>query len=216
MFTLVATALLAAAPAAAVAQTCLGNPSFTDGHLQLAAGADFDTRATSFGAAFGGGSESVFGSLGVGGTTYDDLDGTTVRVSGTVGYQVPVSAGRTQVCPVLSASLGSGPNDFDVLGTDLTTRGFGFGVALGTELARGARVALVPAVTLGFAFSQLDFTGSVNADTSTDTYGLAGIALGVVLNNQLSIRPSVNFPLGLEGADPTFGIGFALNYGGRR
>jgi hypothetical protein len=69
---------------------------------------------------------------------------------------------------------------------------------------------------MGFAYTAATQSGLISSGTVTETYGIAGAAVGVVLSERLSVRPSVSFPIGLDGADPVFGIGFALNYGGRR
>lgn len=213
---LLAALAVSALPAVSEAQSCLGNPSFSVNHLQLGANAQFETGATTFDANFVSGSESVFGGLGVGGVTYDDLEGSTLVVGGLLGYQVPVSSRGAQICPLLSVSQGFGPNDFDGLGSDFSVRTFRFGISMGTTLARAGRVALAPAASIGFAFAQRDFSGPLAPGNQTDTYGLAGVALGVLVSDALSIRPSVTLPFGLDENDPIFGIGFALNYGGRR
>ncbi|MBX3175620.1 MAG: hypothetical protein KF709_14530 [Gemmatimonadaceae bacterium] len=212
------TALAAAVllPAALAAQACLGNPSFAQGHLQLSGDVMTGNDATSFGAGWGGGSESVFGGVFAGGTTFKGVTGTQLLAGANIGYQVPATAGTAQICPLLSAQFGFGPKDIDGFGTDLTSRAVGFGLALGGELVRGSRLAIVPSVQLGFAYSANIFDGVGGSVEEADTYGTAGLALGLVLNDQLSVRPNVLFPIGLEGADPVFGIGFSLNYGGRR
>jgi hypothetical protein len=214
---LLATVLLASAPLAAYAQTCLGSPSFADGHLQLTGDVATNDAATAFGIGIGGGSESVFGAVEGGGVTYDGFDGATMVVGGRLGYQVPVTAtGSAQICPVLGANLGFGPKDIDGLGTDFSSRGLTFGLSLGFNAMRGASVALVPAVSAGFVYSAGIYDGSGGSATETDTYGQAGFTLGLILNDRLAVRPSVSLPFGLEGADPVYGIGFTLNYGGRR
>lgn len=209
-------AALTALPAVATAQTCLGSPSFTANHLQLGADVNVAENATSFGAQLGSGSETVFASFGGGGVTYDNVDGSTIFVGGTLGYQVKASAsGRAQVCPVLSASYGWGPNDIAGSGSDLTVKNFSFGLAFGSAMGSG-EVALVPSASVAFVYSSASvdvFGGTFDGD---DTYGMAGIGLGVLLNSQLSIRPSVSMPFGVEDAKPIYGIGVTLNYGGRR
>lgn len=209
--------LLLVTPAVVAAQTCLGNPSFANGHLQLDADVQTNDDATAFGVGFGGGSESVFGTLRLGGTTYEALEGTTVLVGGRLGYQVAaVSSGNVQICPTLAASFGFGPNDFDGAGTDLTTRGASFGLSLGFGLMQADRIRLIPALSAGFVYAENILENSFGSTSETDAYGVAGAALGIVLNDALSIRPSVMVPFGLDGAEPTYGIGFTLNYGGRR
>jgi hypothetical protein len=216
-FTTVAAAVLLAAPATAFAQTCLGNPSFANGHLQLTADVAANADATAFGVGLGGGSESVFGAAQLGGVTYDAIDGSTLLVGGSMGYQVPVSStGSAMICPVVSGAYGFGPRDFDGLGTDLQTRAFNFGLSLGFDALRTDRMRVVPALSAGFVYAASIFDAMGTSTTQDDTYGVAGFALGLVLNDQLSIRPTVSVPFGLDGAEPSYGIGFTLNYGGRR
>lgn len=217
VFTVVAATLFLALPSAAFAQTCLGNPSFANGHLQLAADVSTNKDATAFGVGVGGGSESLFGAAQVGGVTYDAFDGSTLLVGGSLGYQVPVSStGSAMICPVLSGAYGFGPNDVDGLGTDLQTRALNFGLSLGFNALRAERLRVVPAISAGFVYAASVFDGVGGSSTLDDTYGVAGITLGLVLNDQLAIRPTVSLPFGLDGAEPSYGIGFTLNYGGRR
>ena len=216
-FTMVAAALVLALPSAALAQTCLGNPSFSNGHLQLSANVATNKDVTAFGVGIGGGSETIFGAAQVGGTTYDAIDGSTLSVGGTLGYQVPISSGGSaMICPVLGGAYGFGPRDFDALGTDLQTRAFNFGLSLGFDALRSERLRVVPALSAGFVYAANVFDGMGGSSTVSDSFGEAGFVLGLVLNNTLAIRPSVSVPFGLEGAEASYGIGFTLNYGGRR
>jgi len=211
---LVAAALLTADTLKA--QACLGNPSFSTNHLQVAAGASFDPSTTTFGGEFTGGSETLFTGLTVGGATYENISGGSLLAGVRAGFQVPVTSGTMQVCPIVGAEFGFGPADFDGAGTDFRSRAFTFGLAAGGELFRSERIAIVPSLSMGFAYIGTTATGLLATVTETETYGLAGAAIGLLLNDRLSVRPSVSFPIGLDGADPIFGIGFALNYGGRR
>lgn len=204
-------------PAALAAQTCLGYPSFRANHLQLAGEALFDEDVTTFGAMFTSGSNSYFGGVGAGGATTDGVDGTTLLLRGQLGSQVPLSPGSAaQVCPILTAELGFGPEDIDGLGTNYSTRAFGFGLAFGGVMATTGTIALVPSVSAGFQYRAGIFDGVGGTTTVSDTYGTVGAAIGLLMNQSLSIRPSVTIPLGVENANPVFGIGVALNYGGRR
>jgi hypothetical protein len=203
-------------PSALEAQACLGNPSFSTNHLQVGAGARFDPSTTSFGGDFISGSETLFAGLSLGGASYDGVSGSSLLAGIRAGFQVPVTSGTMQVCPVVGAEFGFGPSDFDGAGTDFRSQAFSFGLAAGGELFRSDRLAIVPSVSMGFAYTGTTATGVLATVTETDTYGVAGAAIGFVLSDRLSVRPSVSFPIGLEGADPIFGIGFALNYGGRR
>ena len=74
----------------------------------------------------------------------------------------------------------------------------------------------MPSVSLGFQYDNLKVDGGLVDGSTSDTYGLAGFALGIVLNDALSIRPSITLPVSARFDDPILGIGVALNYGGRR
>lgn len=206
----------ASLPGSLGAQACLGNLSFSVNHLQIAARAAFDESATSFAGTFTGGSETLFTGLSVGGATYEGISGASLLAGISGGFQVPLSSGSAQVCPIVGATFGFGPSDFDGSGTNFRSQTYNFGIAAGGELFRAERLAVVPSLSVGFVYTAATATGLLTNSTETDTYGVAGAAIGLVLGDRLSVRPSVSIPIGLEGADPVFGIGFALNYGGRR
>lgn len=204
-------------PGALNAQACLGLPSFGVNHMQLAGDASFDEDVTTFGAMLTSGSQSYFAGMGVGGRSVDGADGSTLLVRGQLGSQVPVSAtGRIQACPLLTAEFGFGPSDIDGLGTDFSSRAFGFGVALGGAIAQNENISLVPSVSAGYRYDAGIFDGPGGSTTVSDTYATVGAAMGLVLGQALAIRPSVMMPVGVENAKPVFAIGVALNFGGRR
>jgi hypothetical protein len=207
--------LVSIAPAAAVAQACLGNGSFAGNHLQMNAAYVTVDEVDEVGASFVSGSNSVFAGLGV--SSYSIGDGSSsVRIGGTLGYQVPVStSGRVQVCPVLSATVGLPSDDFGGTGNEYRTQSFGFGVAVGGTLLRAERFALVPSLSAGVQRDVLTVGGLPGADIA-DTYGTVGLALGFLFNDALSLRPSIRIPIGATFDDPVYGIGVSLNYGGRR
>lgn len=205
-----------ALPVSLRAQACLGNPSFSVNHLQVAAGAAFDENATSFSGTFVGGSETLFTGLSLGGATYDGISGASLLAGVSGGFQVPLSSGSAQVCPIVGATFGFGPSDFDGSGTNFRSQAYNFGLAAGGELFRSERLAVVPSLSVSFVYTAATATGLVSTSTETDTYGMAGAAVGLLLSDRLSVRPSVNVPVGLDGAGPVLDIGFALNYGGRR
>jgi hypothetical protein len=45
---------------------------------------------------------------------------------------------------------------------------------------------------------------------------VANLGLGLVLNQNIAIRPNVAIPLGLDGSDATFGVTVGFNFGQRR
>ena len=208
--------LIGALPSVAAAQACLGNASFSTNHLQMAGGYTFTSDFDELGASFTSGSNSVFAGIGVNSYAVEGSDA-NVRVAGSLGYQVPVTAsGRVQACPMLRASYGLPTDDFNGLGGELRTQSYGFGLAIGGALTQTDRFAIVPSVQAGVQRDVFRVRGGLLPVDDGDTYGVVGLGIGFVMNNALSIRPSVTLPVNAAFDDPIFGIGLSLNYGGRR
>lgn len=204
------------ATAALHAQACFGNASFASNHLQMNGDVAFNKDVEELGASFVSGSNSVFAGLGVVSSTVEGGDA-SVAVRGNLGYQVPVSPARSvQVCPVLRASVGLPAKNYDGLGGELTTQSYGLGLNLGGELIRAERLSLVPSLSVGVQRDVIRISGGTAPDNLQDTYAYAGLAVGIVVNNALSLRPSVTVPFEARLDSPIFGVGLALNFGGRR
>jgi hypothetical protein len=211
----------------AATQTCLGLPSFHSGRIQLAAHGSFGEDARSFEGSFSLGTNKVFGGLSLGAVDYDQIAGSTLLIGGGVGYQLPLGASSSfHVCPGIRASVGFGPDDIfggvsDSAGVrqdphpgdDASTFAFVAGLSLGASLG-SPRVRLNPTAGLGLAYSSFDLKdpGGSGAERS-DTYGALDFAVGVIFRSTFSVRPAVTIPLGLEGADPVFGVTLAINVG---
>ena len=213
-FSLTTFALLAL-PAAASAQSCLGYPSLSTNHLQVATDLSFGEHNNNIGFLYSYGSESGFGGIGAGSSQLSGGSATTVR--GQVGYQVAASAsGRTQLCPTLSATLGFGPSNTSGPVTDQQSRRYEVGLALGRELRATGAVRLVPSLQVTVAHQNTSFTSGAPVASRNETDPRVGLSLGIVLNNQLSIRPTISRSMYGDRADAMFGGGIALNFGGRR
>lgn len=207
---------LAFVPAVAAAQTCLGNASFATNHLQMSGDMTFGDGADELGLSFVSGSNTVFAGLGIGSLTYDGGDASLVY-RGVLGYQVPATnSGSVQVCPTVRAGLGFGPDNFNGTGGKFSSQTYSLGLAVGGVLMRAERLTLVPSVALGMQHERFKIDGGLAPDEVTDEYGTATFALGVVLNESLSIRPSFLMPIGARFDEPILGISLSLNYGGRR
>ena len=132
--------------AQAAAQTCAGMPAFSSGHMQIAGGGQFADGANSFGGTFGYGTpKSLYGKAGIGTTSYDAFDGSSFDLNLGGGYQIPLQASQTtELCPIASLSLGSGPKDVLGSGVDLSSRTFAFGAAVGAVLGRNPQLRILP------------------------------------------------------------------------
>ncbi len=211
-----ALALSLAIPAAAVAQVCLGNASFTTNHLQVNAGYTANNDFEDLDASFVWGSNSAFAGLGVGSFLLDDGNPST-RITGALGYQVPLtSGGGLQACPMLRAAYGLPRSNYLGLGGDLSTQSYGLGLAVGGTLLRAERLAIVPSLQATVQRDVFIVSGSPAPDDRSDTYATAGLAVGFVMNNALSLRPHISMPINAAFDEIIFGLGLSLNFGGRR
>jgi hypothetical protein len=212
----VALALVAVVNAPAAAQTCLGLPSHSNGQMQVSGNAAFTNLANSFGAGFGYGQPGgIFGSAQLGTTSYDGFNGSAIDLGAQAGYQLTVS--QAQVCPVASLSLGMGPKDVDVAGTDVSSRQGTIGFAIGKVMGANPRMKFVPNAGLGLAYRKLKLDDGTNpAVEASETYGQASVGVGLIFNSHIAVRPSISIPLGSDASnDPTFGLTVAYNFGSK-
>jgi hypothetical protein len=208
-------AVLAIVRSPAVAQTCMGLASFSTAPMQVTGGAQISNLSTTFGATAGYGMpSSVYGNVGVATTSHDGFDGSTLGLGLRAGYQMEVGKSRqVQVCPNASFGLGIGPND-DAAGIHQSTRSATVGVNVGTVLAPNPRMMVVPSVGLAYAYGKVraeNDAGTTLFEIS-DRYALAQLGVGIVLNQNISLRPNVDIPLGLDGGEPTFGLTVGYNF----
>ena len=215
----VSLALLAIVRSPAVAQTCMGLASFSAAPMQVTANGQFSDLSNTFGATVGYGiPSSAYGNLGVSTTSVDGVDGSQLGIAARAGYQMALGKSRqVQVCPNASFGLGMGPND-DAAGVDQSGRSATVGLNVGTVMGANPRMKIIPSVGLSYAYGKQkaeDDAGATLFEVS-NSYGLAQVGVGIVLNQNISIRPSVDIPLGLEGSDPTFGLTLGYNFGGSR
>lgn len=208
---LVITAAIAVSANSAVAQACLGYPSFASNHLQMNAGATVSSDVEQFGAGFVSGSNTIFAGVGIGGTRYEG-NSSSLDLRATLGSQAKSGSGRIEACPMLSVGYGFGPKDFGGAGNDANTLTGGFGLAFGATLGE----SLIPSLRLGYEYEQIKLSGG-SSETFSDSYGTLAFALGFKFSEELVIRPSVGITTREESErEPTFGISVAFNYGRRR
>jgi hypothetical protein len=199
----------------AVAQTCVGMPSFSSGQMQVTAGGQFADGTSSFGGTFGlGQAKGLYGKAALGTTSYDGLDGSSLDFGVSGGYQVALKNTRgAQLCPVASLSIGSGPNDIAGTGIDMSTRTFAFGAAMGAVMAQSSQMQILPNASFQFANTRLSMDDGTDTQSGSESYGLLTLGTGFVFNSRFSLNPSISLPIGLDGADASFGLMGAMNFG---
>ena len=216
--TLVASlALLAIVRSPVVAQTCQGLASYSAGQMQTTGNVAFGNGMDTFGATIGYGKPAgVFGSLGLGTTNYDGLNGSSFDLGVSGGYQMTAGrAKKVHVCPVANFGLGMGPNDIGGSGIDMSTTSFGAGFAVGSALPGGPRMQIVPTGGLGLAYLKIKQDNGTTSASGSETYGLLNMGVGMIFSSQFSVRPGISVPLGLDGGETRFGISAGYNFGSR-
>ena len=212
---LLSLALTLSLGARAAAQTCSGMPSFSAGQLQATAGGSFADGASSFGGTFGYGvPKSFYGKAALGTTSYDGFDGSSLDFGLAGGYQIPLQASRTaEVCPVASLSIGSGPDDVLGSGTDMSSRTFAFGAALGAHVGNNPQLQIVPNASFQFANTRVELDDGEDSLSGSESYALLTLGTGFVFNSRYSLNPSISIPVGLDGSDTSFGLAGAIHFG---
>jgi hypothetical protein len=213
----VSLALLAIVRSPAVAQTCMGLASFTNAPMQVTGNGMFSSGVNSFGAAVGYGMQSgLWGNLGVQTLSIDGASSHPLNIGAHAGYETAVGKSRNpiHVCPNASFSVGNGPDDvnFNASSQDATL-GVNFGTVLGGS---NPRMKIVPTAGISWAHTKLSAKDSAGTSlgSASDSYGLAQLGIGLVMNQNISIRPSIDIPLGRNGNNnASFGLTLGYNFG---
>ena len=212
----VSLALLAIVRSPAVAQTCMGLASFSTAPMQVTGNGMFSSGVNSFGAAVGYGMQSgLWGNLGVQTLSIDGASSHPLNIGAHAGYETAVGKSRNpiHVCPNASFSIGNGPDDVNF---NASTQDATLGVNFGTVLSgSNPRMKIVPTAGISWAHTKLSAKDSVGTSlgSASDSYGLAQLGIGLVMNQNISIRPSVDIPLGLTGSNARFGMTLGYNFG---
>jgi Outer membrane protein beta-barrel domain len=216
----VSLAVLAIVRSQAAAQTCQGLASFSAGQLQVAANAQFPTGGKIWGGSVAYGMPSgVYAGADLSTTSFDGLDQSSLGVGVHAGYQMKLGrTGKVNLCPVARLAIGMGPddkaNDINSSSTDVH-----FGFALGTEMGASQQMRILPTAGLGLQYSKAKVEDTAPGGSTleaSETYGLARLGVGFVFNQAISVRPTIDIPLGSNlSNDPTFGISVGYNFGSK-
>jgi hypothetical protein len=219
----VSLAVLAIVRSQAAAQTCQGLASYSAGQLQVAANAQFPEARKVWGGSISYGLASgIYGGADLSTTSFDAPAGvdapSSLGIGAHAGYQMKLGrTGKMALCPVASLALGMGPDDDDA-NLNGSSRDIHLGLALGTEMGASKQMRIIPTAGLGlqsFKFTE-ENTQNDNSVEVSETYALARLGVGFVFNQQISVRPTVDIPLGSDlSNDPTFGISVGYNFGSK-
>jgi hypothetical protein len=206
-------AILTLSSAAANAQTCMGGTELGRGAHRLSVGGTMADGTNGAGAGYGFGSDHFFGTAGLGFNRFTGADQTQVAVSTLFGAQLRAGTGAAiAVCPVGQYDMGFGPNVDPV---SLRTHAIAGGARIGFATGDPEQFNVVPTAGLSLVRSGLRASNDLLGINQTmwDTYGLANMGVGFRFNHsRMAVVPSVSFPIGLDGVDPSFGVTFNSNF----
>lgn len=201
-------------PAGARAQACLGSVSFAAVPVRLGGGAIFGKDYTAYAASLIAGKENgAFGDVGVSRTYIDGYDDTGDDVFFEFGLQRNLGS-HAQLCPVVGASIGTGPDDNGALKSRFASAG----LALGLTLRPAPSVKIIPNGSVRFEYAASDFTDAATGkETFTDNSGVADLGLGLIFfHDRLAIQPTVQFPFAADDNAVSYGVVFSIGFGLKR
>jgi hypothetical protein len=201
-------------PAAARAQACLGSVSFARVPVRIGGGASFGKDYTGYAVSLIAGKENAaFGDVGVSRTYLDGYDDTGDDVFVEFGYQQPAGK-RAQLCPVVGASMGTGPDD----NGEVKSRFASAGLALGLTFHPAASAKIVPNGSVRFEYAASDITDpSFGKQTFSDNSGIADFGLGLIFfNDRLAVQPTVQFPFAADDNSVSYGLVISFGFGLKR
>src|SRR6267378_2434179 len=135
-----------------------------------------------------------------------------------VGLQLGrVQETKAQLCPQIFVGLSRGPNDLGGTGINYSVKHFAIGADAGFVLAHKKGVDVVPTASFYIANAWYKLTApSARDSTGSDTWEILSLGLGFGFNNQVTLAPSIAFPLSLPGAGRVYGVSFSIKLGASR
>jgi hypothetical protein len=218
--TSVVAALVLLAASSASAQVCMGNASYSSGPMQVGGGFQSADQVMAYQMGLSmGRPQGLFGGAQLASVSYDGLDGNGTWAGLTGGYQIPVaSVSGLQLCPVANLQMGWGPEDLVGPDDDLSQGRYSFGVMGGMIANKAAsNIKIIPTGGISWVRATYKVEGPGGDFDASENYFQIDLGVGFVFNSNLTLRPSVNVPVGREGDDEnTFGLGLSYNFGRTR
>jgi hypothetical protein len=200
------------------AQACIGLASLETRPMNFTAGAAFTDGAKGGDARFSIGTSKAFGGVSALITKVDGVSGTAkgAGVDGGLSYRTGKNK-RVMVCPVASVSYLKSPDFDDGEGEvfEASATGGNAGLAVGGVISSSSSVSAIPFGELRAAYTRASVTNNGVSVSSSETYGVLSGGVGFVFSPSLLVRPYIQIPFGLEGADASYGVGVSFAFGKR-
>ncbi len=208
---------LALIAASAGAQICEGTASFRSGHVRIGAIATGNRDSVAYGARIAvGGPFGSFFAVGASALHQKDVTSTGVAESGEAGVAIGLPWRHSvQLCPEVGAEYRRGPTlDLGGLGRISTSaHAYRFGASVGAAAFHASNVDFVPFAGAAYAIARSRLQFPTFARTADDGYGILDAGVGFVIGRVVTLRPSIEIPIGLPGVDADFGVALSISLG---
>jgi hypothetical protein len=186
----------------AAGQTCTGNLPFSFGRMHAAANVAIDKHTMRYVGEFRFGGPRFFGEFEAGLKTWDQetLAGRSVVAGFGAGIEL-THADELSVCPVISATVLSGPQGY-------AEDAYAIGVSAGVIMFRGTGWDIVPTAAVLTGGRKIDRTSCCARQTES----MGSVAIGFQFSHRITLAPSVVFALG-DSRDAVYGMRVALRLG---
>lgn len=202
-------------PSVAIGQTCRATvPVSHASPVYAGGGVGFAENTTSYFGTVGGGGDSGFGVLDVGGSSASDAGLTVNSFDMTVtagGQLAPRPSRRVIICPTvaLGNSFASNLAGSSVDGWNLTIEAGG---SVGFVALDTPSLQLVPAIGVFGARDRTRLKDPTGSLVLNDSYAVVRVGVGIITNRRFALSPIVVLPLNSSAPDKTFELRFAVSF----
>jgi hypothetical protein len=198
---LIVTALMACITAAADAQLCAGNASFSAGRMRAGVGAEFPAGGKDYGIGLTWSHQS--GAYFGGQIMRQDPNGgaeSATDLQANFGYETSFDGlGKTRFCPTAHFGILNLPNNQDGV------THYGLGGTFGQVLSSSDNMTLAPSLGLNWV--------NYSSGGVSDSWIEATVGAGFIFNRDVTFMPMLRLPLNQDGAEATFGFSLSYNFG---
>jgi len=200
------------------AQLCAGVQSFAGHPVQLW-GFGTPTSGSHLGSYGGGvrliGGRAAFGEVELGASHTDAYGGHSWLVGTGAAYQVSLNkTGTVQLCPEASVGFVLGPKNINGSGQDFSETDVTAGAGIGVLASHSSQIDVVPTASVIFEHSNQKLKGNPTGATSTSaSFEVIELGLGLVHRHQLTLKPSLAIPVGLSDGSVYFTVVLAYSVG---
>lgn len=197
--------------APAYGQICTGNLPYDVAPRRIGGDVGFSANTLVLGGGYSRTFDRFFGTGGVFYQNVHDIGG-AFGVVGSAGTERRVGADeKFALCPIGSLLLVWGPEP--AIDTGLFTFGLDIGASVGFEAARRGTTVIVPKFGASLSMLRTKFGG--NFDVSfTDTFLTLQAGVGFLLNDRMSVVPTIRIPVGADTGETLFSVLFTRTLGG--